>query len=68
MKTDKKLTAVLACPKCRGPVRQSGMFFVCGRCGLAYPVLQSVPDMLLEDAWKLDNARRNKFTHDIEIS
>ena len=68
MSMDRKLMSVLACPRCGGSVKSSSMFVICEKCKLAYPVLGSVPDMLLEDAWKLDKARRSKFTHDIRVS
>ncbi|MBI4019741.1 MAG: Trm112 family protein [Candidatus Aenigmarchaeota archaeon] len=60
---DKKLLSVLACPKCKGDVQEKGMFILCGKCRLAYPVLGTVPDMLIEDAWELGKAGKAGFRH-----
>ena len=67
MVMDKELLGVLACPKCRGDVKEQGMFLVCGKCGLAYPVLDNVPDMLLGDAWKMEKARKAGFRHSLRL-
>jgi len=64
MALSRELLDVLACPKCKGGVRVKGMFVVCGRCRLAYPILESsVPDMIIEDAWKLGEAEKAGFRH-----
>lgn len=64
---DKELLKVLACPKCRGAVKEQGMFLACGKCGLAFPVLEGVPDMLIGDAWKLEKARKAGFRHGLKL-
>ena len=64
---DRKLLDVLACPKCKGKVKERGMFLLCGKCGLAYPLLDGVPDMLPEDAWKLEKARKAGFRHRLRL-
>jgi len=59
---------ILACPKCKGDVEEKGMFILCKKCKLAYPVLDGdVPDMLIEDAWKLGKAKKNKFKHKLKL-
>jgi uncharacterized protein YbaR (Trm112 family) len=59
---------ILACPKCKGDVKEKDMFIVCKECKLAYPVLdEDVPDMLIEDAWPLEKAERNKFKHTLKL-
>ncbi|MBN1896477.1 MAG: Trm112 family protein [Candidatus Aenigmarchaeota archaeon] len=64
MAISEHLKNVLACPKCKGNVKEENMFITCSRCGLAYPVLDgNVPDMLIEDTWKLDKARKAGFVH-----
>ena len=63
----KELIKILACPKCRRDVKQIEMFIVCSSCKLAYPVLGDVPDMLIEDAWKLEKAKKNKFKHKLKV-
>ena len=62
------LIELMACPKCRGDVRETGMFIVCKGCRLAYPVLdRTVPDMLIEDAWPLEKASRSGFRHELKL-
>ena len=64
----KELLEILACPKCKGDVEEKGMFIVCKKCKLAYPVLDGdVPDMLIEDAWPLEKARKAKFKHKLKL-
>jgi uncharacterized protein YbaR (Trm112 family) len=68
MAVEKKLMDVLACPKCKGDVSENGMFITCARCCLAYPVLDGkVPDMLIEDAWKLEKAKKSDFRHSLKL-
>jgi uncharacterized protein YbaR (Trm112 family) len=68
MTVPKDLMKILACPKCKGDVEEKEMFIVCKKCNLAYPVLdEDVPDMLIEDAWPLEKAERNKFKHDLKL-
>lgn len=49
---DDLLLEVLACPRCasRPPVRQAGEFLVCTECGLGYPIVDGIPQMLPESA------------------
>ncbi len=68
MTISEHLKNVLACPKCKGNVKEENMFITCSRCGLAYPVLDgNVPDMLIEDAWPIDKAKKMKFSHNLEL-
>lgn len=68
MAVPKDLMSILACPKCKGDVHERKMFIVCNRCKLAYPVLdRDVPNMLIEDAWKLEKAERVNFRHSLEL-
>ena len=68
MSVPKELMSILACPKCKGNVKESSMFIVCDECKLAYPVLdEDVPDMLIEDAWELEKAKRVKFKHSLKL-
>lgn len=68
MSVKKDLLDILACPKCKGDVKEKGMFIICGKCKLAYPVLDGdVPDMLIEDAWKLDRAEKAKYRHNMKL-
>ncbi|MDI6798819.1 MAG: Trm112 family protein [Candidatus Aenigmarchaeota archaeon] len=68
MPVAKDLLNILACPRCKGKVREKGMFIVCNACKLAYPVLdEDVPDMLIEDAWPLEKAKKDKFKHELKL-
>lgn len=68
MAVKKELMNILACPKCKGAVKEHGMFIACAKCKLAYPVLDSdVPDMLVDDAWELDKAKKAGFRHNMKL-
>jgi len=68
MSVPKDLMEILACPKCKGDVREQDMFITCDKCKLAYPVLdKTVPDMLIEDAWKLTKAKQFKYGHTLKL-
>lgn len=46
------LRAILACPRCKGPVEETGdgAGLLCPACGLVYPVEDGIPIMLEEEA------------------
>lgn len=68
MAVRKDLMKIIACPKCKGDVKERGMFIICSACKLAYPVLDGdVPDMLIEDAWELEKARKARFKHKLKL-
>ena len=67
MPISKELLEILACPKCKGDVKEEGMFLTCTVCKLAYPVLEDVPDMLIEDAWSLEKAKKDGFKHGLKL-
>ncbi len=68
MVVPKDLLRVLACPKCKGDVSEKGMFIICRKCGIAYPVLdKTVPDMLIEDSWPLSEASGSGFRHTLKL-
>ncbi len=54
MKIDDWLLEILACPKCKSPLRADGPAseLVCtGKdCGLAYPVRDDIPVLLVDEA------------------
>jgi len=65
---NKQLLSILACPKCKGRVEEKGMFLFCRKCKLAYSVLSgSVPNMIIEEAWSLDKAKKSGFKHDLKL-
>lgn len=50
-----QLLAILACPKCKGPVELADdrSALVCPRCRLSYPVRDEIPVMLIDEATPL---------------
>lgn len=65
---DPKLLEIMACPKCKSDIEKKNMFIICKKCKLAFPVLENrIPDMLIEDAWKLDKAEKAKFKHNLKL-
>jgi uncharacterized protein YbaR (Trm112 family) len=47
---DPELLSILRCPLTRSPLRQEGDFLVAEVGGLAYPVRDGIPVMLIEEA------------------
>jgi uncharacterized protein YbaR (Trm112 family) len=65
---DSDLLKIMACPKCKGDIQEKGMFLTCKACKLAYPILDKrIPDMLIEDAWNIDKAKKSKFKHKLKL-
>ena len=63
-----KLLEVLECPKCRGGIHEKGMFLICRKCELAFPVLEeSIPNMIIEEAWPLKRAEKDGFKHSLKL-
>jgi uncharacterized protein len=53
VKIDDWLLDILACPKCHGALRvdEAASELVCtGECGLAYPVRDDIPVLLIDEA------------------
>ena len=46
---DPELLEILACPQCRGAVREAEGSIHCVECGRVYPI-RSVPVMLVEES------------------
>jgi uncharacterized protein YbaR (Trm112 family) len=47
---DPKLLEIIRCPDCRGELAVVGEELVCGSCGLAYPVRDDIPLLLVDEA------------------
>jgi uncharacterized protein len=49
---DERLLEILVCPACRAPVehKERRHLIVCTGCGLQYPVRDSIPVMLVDEA------------------
>jgi len=68
MPVKKELLKIMACPKCKGDIEEKGMFILCKKCKLAYPVLDGdIPDMLIDDAWKMEKAKKANFKHKLKL-
>jgi uncharacterized protein YbaR (Trm112 family) len=58
MKLDAALLDILACPDCKSPLRADEAAangqgeLVCTGCGLAYPVRDDIPVLLVDEARK----------------
>lgn len=48
---DPALLAIIVCPQCHGTLQPTGDELVCqGECGLAYPVRDGIPVLLVDEA------------------
>ena len=58
MALNPELVALLACPKCKGPVelRTDESAFVCRSCKLVYAVVDGIPNFIIEEAQALEGA------------
>ena len=54
MKLDPALLDILACPDCKSPLKvdDAASELVCTGCGLAYPVRDDIPVLLIDEARK----------------
>lgn len=55
MAISKDLLDILACPKCKGDIRlnENETGFICDNCKLLYPIKDSIPVMLIDEAERL---------------
>ena len=55
MALNRELIDILACPKCKGALklRDDQSAFECGDCKLAYPVVDEIPNFIIEEAQPL---------------
>jgi uncharacterized protein YbaR (Trm112 family) len=58
MQLDAALLDILACPECRSPLRadDAASELVCTGCGLAYPVRDDIPVLLVDEARRPDTS------------
>lgn len=61
------MVKIMICPKCQGRIELNKMFLTCEKCKLAFPIIENVPDMLIEDAWELGKAKRSRFQHNLKL-
>ncbi len=50
------LLEILRCPKCHGRVSESAKGLQCDKCRLLYPVVDGIPNFLLDEALPLEGA------------
>jgi hypothetical protein len=50
MKIDPRLLEILRCPDCQGQLAPVAEELVCQGCGLAYPVRDDIPVLLVDEA------------------
>lgn len=55
MPVSKELLDILACPQCKGEIRQNeaGDGLICDACKLLYEIRDDIPVMLIEEAKKI---------------
>ena len=60
MDVDPKLLEILVCPLTKGPLRYDAQRqeLISEQAGLAYPIRDGIPIMLIDEARKLDEAPR----------
>lgn len=44
------LLEIIVCPDCHGALAQTGAELVCQACGLAYPIKDDIPVLLVDEA------------------
>jgi uncharacterized protein YbaR (Trm112 family) len=49
---DPALLAIIVCPDCRGDLSLTGSELICQTCGLAYPIRDNIPVLLVDEARK----------------
>jgi len=56
MAVSQELLDILACPKCKQPVKLNSAAngLVCDACHLEYPIVDDIPVMLIDEARKLE--------------
>lgn len=50
MNLDPRLREIIVCPDCHGELGEQGEELVCTSCGLAYPVRDDIPVLLVDEA------------------
>ncbi len=50
MEIDPALLEIIVCPDCHGDLAVTGEELVCQGCGLAYPVRNDIPVLLVDEA------------------
>ncbi|MBI4363990.1 MAG: Trm112 family protein [Candidatus Latescibacteria bacterium] len=58
MPISQELRSILVCPQCKGELRdeQNPERLICDACGLAYAIVDDIPNMLIEEAERIEKA------------
>ena len=58
MPISEELRSILVCPQCKGELRDQSEpeRLICDACGLAYPIVDDIPVMLIEEAERIQKA------------
>ncbi|NYT27238.1 Trm112 family protein [Candidatus Thiodubiliella endoseptemdiera] len=51
---DKDLLKLLVCPQSKAPLKQVDDELICAESGLAYPIIDGIPVLLIEEARKIN--------------
>ncbi|SEH84250.1 protein containing DUF343 [Bathymodiolus azoricus thioautotrophic gill symbiont] len=51
---DESLLKLLVCPQSIAPLKQVGNELICEESGLAYPIIDDIPVLLVEEARKIN--------------
>ena len=54
---DNDLLKMLVCPQSKAPLRFEEGELVCEKSGLAYPIIDGIPILLVEEAIKIDSKK-----------
>ncbi len=57
MALNRELLDILACPKCKGKIelKADESAFLCRACKLVYPVVDDIPNFIIEEAKPLES-------------
>lgn len=53
MELARELLQILACPRCKGPLREERDELICVACRLRYPIRAGIPVLLIDEAEQL---------------
>jgi len=54
---DNDLLKMLVCPQSKAPLKFVGEELICDKSGLAYPIIDGIPILLVEEARKVDSKK-----------
>ena len=60
---DENLLKMLVCPESKAPLKLVGEELVCEKSQLAYPIIDGIPILLLEEARKTNSEKNGFFSN-----